>query len=64
MSKWCFTLFAQHWKQIQGKLTNLGAFASFEVGNPKQEVRQAARRTCTTGTWKAAPAAPQMPWGG
>ena len=39
MSKQCFILFAQHWKQIQGKLTNLGAFAPFEVGNPKKDVR-------------------------
>lgn len=55
-SKQCFTLFAQHWRQIQGKLTNLGAFASFEMGNPKQEVCSG----CTTGTQKAAPAAPRV----
>lgn len=63
MSKWGFTLFAQHWRQIPGKLTNLGTFASFEVGNLKQEVHQAAHGTCTTGMWKVGPAAPWMLWG-
>lgn len=50
MARSYFTLFAQHWRQIQGKLTNLGAFASFEAGNPKPEVRQAAHGDSESGS--------------